>query len=426
MRLRHAGNDSGLSSDLERRINNFGGQAGTVWLDSSDQSVRSLTSLVATDPVGEIRLIEDSLVVRIEDRAITRPGGLADALDELDRLTSTRVAIGQISYEAMLPLVGCRSQHPPEHIPLLHFYLYDAVQASPAAWHDPSSYPRTALDTPGSHDRRGWRCSFGASEYTKAIRAVKRHIAEGDIYQANVTARWQREHAADALEVYRRLRVLNPAPYGAYMNFGTYQVLSSSPELMMRRVGNRLMTSPIKGTVRRSSRQAEDNRLREQLMQSAKDRAEHLMIVDLERNDLGRVAVTGTVCVAPLAALETFASVHHLVSNVHAQVPPDTPNSAILKAILPGGSITGAPKRRAVEILSEIEPSPRGVYTGCLGMIGRGEMHLNIAIRTMTHVDGLWTVAAGGGIVADSDPELEWQETCLKAARLFAALDTLP
>ncbi|MEW6049970.1 MAG: anthranilate synthase component I family protein [Candidatus Zixiibacteriota bacterium] len=258
--------------------------------------------------------------------------------------------------------------------------------------------------------------------YERDVLAVKHHLREGDIYQANYTCRWEVTSNEPASSVYRQLRELNPSPYGAYLNFGDYQILSSSPERMLHRVGNRISTSPIKGTVARGENAVEDSSNLKQLLASEKDRAEHLMIVDLERNDLGKIALPGTVRVTRLCRPETYANLFHLVSDISATLPKNITLGTVLKALLPGGSITGAPKLRAVEILRELEPVPRSVYTGCIGYISPEVIEFNIAIRTMVHQNGLYRAYAGGGIVADSEPAAEYQEMLLKAERMMSAL----
>jgi para-aminobenzoate synthetase component 1 len=227
---------------------------------------------------------------------------------------------------------------------------------------------------------------------------------------------------SDPFDVYRRLRRLNPAPYGAYLNFGNYQVLSTSPERMFLKQGNQISTSPIKGTIANGSDLSSSELNRSRLLQSEKDRAELLMIVDLERNDLGRIAQTGSVQVERLFKAEIYSSLIHLVSDISAELRHDVKLKDILNALMPGGSITGAPKKRAVEIIADMERDPRSVYTGCIGYVDGDTADFNIAIRTMIHSGGQYHVHAGGGIVADSDPVAEYEEMLLKARNLLRAL----
>jgi para-aminobenzoate synthetase component 1 len=219
-----------------------------------------------------------------------------------------------------------------------------------------------------------------------------------------------------------RLRQLNPAPYSAYIDFGEYQVLSSSPERMLYCCDGRVHSSPIKGTIARGSTESETAANLERLVQSEKDRAELLMIVDLVRNDLGKVARIGSVNVDRLFRPQVYSSVIHLMADISAERRPGVGLEQLLAALLPGGSITGAPKRRAVEIIDALEVTPRSVYTGCIGYVKGGAVDLNIAIRTMVRYAGVYHIHAGGGIVADSRPETEYDEMLLKAANLFKCL----
>jgi para-aminobenzoate synthetase component 1 len=222
-------------------------------------------------------------------------------------------------------------------------------------------------------------------------------------------------------DVYLQLRSHNPAPFSAYINLPEVQLLSASPERFLRfDPGNRrLQTRPIKGTRPRGRTEEEDEALARKLLASEKDRAENVMIVDLERNDLGRVAEIGSVRVTELASLETLPTVFHLASTVEATLREDRDVVDLLLATFPGGSITGAPKIRAMEIIDELEPTARSVYTGAIGYLGfDGSIDLNIAIRTILVRQGVAYFQAGGGIVADSDPEMEYQETLHKASAL--------
>jgi para-aminobenzoate synthetase component 1 len=264
------------------------------------------------------------------------------------------------------------------------------------------------------------------TEYLARVAKIKRHIYEGDVYQVNFTNRFDIHSRSDPFLIYRRLRRLNPSPYGAFLNFGAYQILSSSPERMFKQEGNRITTSPIKGTVSRGESPLEQRRNLRRLLNSEKDRAELLMIVDLERNDLGKLAQTGSVKVDSVYRPEIYSSLIHLVSDISARLRPGMGLSAVFKALLPGGSVTGAPKKRAVEIISRLESTPRSVYTGCIGYVDGDRADFNIAIRTMLHHGNIYHVYAGGGIVADSDPEAEYQEMLLKVGNLLQALGVDP
>jgi len=277
--------------------------------------------------------------------------------------------------------------------------------------------PNSKLRTPN------FTSNFSKEDYIKAVQKAKEYIAAGDIYQVNLSQRFSTEIDMSPYDLYLRLRETSPAPFSAYLDFGKAAVLSSSPERFLKIDGKEVETTPIKGTRPRGRTPEEDERLKKELEQSDKDRAEHIMIVDLERNDLGRVSRYGSVKVKEGMSVETFAQVHHLVSTVSGELKDGMEPVEVIKATFPGGSITGAPKVRAMEIIEELEPVKRGVYTGSIGYIGfNGKMDMNIAIRTMSVKDGMAYFSVGGGIVADSDPEAEYQETLDKAKGMMEAL----
>ena len=260
-------------------------------------------------------------------------------------------------------------------------------------------------------------------EYRDAIGRLHRHIAAGDVYQVNLTRRFTAPLRGDPVELFTRLMRTHPMPRSAYFDAGDFQVVSNSPELFLERRGRRVATRPIKGTRRRGRTAEEDVRLRHELATNAKERAEHVMIVDLERNDLGRICLPGSVRVASLAALETYPSLHHLVSTIEGELRPDVSPGEILRATFPSGSVTGAPKIRAMELIDTLEPHARGVYTGALGIIdGTGDLHLNLPIRTAVTMAGRAYFGAGGGIVADSDADAEHAETLLKLEAFLGVL----
>ena len=249
------------------------------------------------------------------------------------------------------------------------------------------------------------------------------YIRAGDTYQVNLTREFRLAYRGDAWEFYRHLHDTNPAPMGAFLEYPFGAVLSSSPERLMTVEGREAVTQPIKGTRRRRADPAEDARVRAELEGSAKDRAENVMIVDLLRNDFGRVCEPGSVEAPRLCELESFATVHHLVSTVTGRLAAGRDAVDLLEACFPGGSITGAPKRRAMEIIDELEPHRREVYCGAIGYLGAGgRMDMNIPIRTTLAAQGELRFYAGGGIVADSSPEAEFEETEVKIAAIRRAL----
>lgn len=261
-------------------------------------------------------------------------------------------------------------------------------------------------------------------DYLAAVQRIKDYIESGDIYQANLTRRFMAQYDLLPFETYLKLRHLNPAPFAAYLDFGSGHILSSSPERFVRIRNGRAQTRPIKGTRPRGKTPEEDRRHRLELINSEKDRSELLMIVDLERNDLGRVCKPGSVQVTELFELEEYATVYHLVSTIEGDLDTGVDVIDCLKAVFPGGSITGAPKIRAMEIIDELEPVQRGIYTGAIGYIGfDGQADFNIAIRTIILQQGKAFFSAGGGIVWDSDPKMEYEETIHKASALIQTLN---
>ncbi len=261
------------------------------------------------------------------------------------------------------------------------------------------------------------------SEYVNKIEAVKSYIKTGDVYQINLTQRFSCSFDGESIALYKNLRNINPSPFGAYLKYDDFTVVSSSPERFIKRIGDKLLTSPIKGTRKRGSNKVEDELLKKDLINSEKDRSELLMIVDLERNDFGRIAKVGSVKVTDLFRIEEHPSVYHLVSDIEATLDSKINVAEILKATFPGGSITGAPKIRAMEIIDELEPTTRNLYTGSIGWIDfNGDMDLNIVIRTILIKDNKAYFNAGGGIVWDSSAEEEYEESLLKARALVKAL----
>lgn len=268
------------------------------------------------------------------------------------------------------------------------------------------------------------RSNFTRTAYQEAIGRLLEHIAAGDLYQANLSQRFSIPVEGDAYAWFETLRRQNPAPFAAFLNRPDARIVSASPERFLRRVGDRLETAPIKGTRARGRTETQDRALALALATSEKDRAEHLMIVDLERNDLGRVCRAGTVRVPTRFELAAHPTVWHLVSTVTGEVAPALDAVDLIAATFPGGSITGAPKIRAMEVIERLEPTRRSVYTGSIGYLARdGAFDLNIAIRTALVTGDRAYVQVGGGIVADSDPDEEYEETLAKAWAFFRSLE---
>ncbi len=352
-------------------------------------------------------------------------------------------AIGYVGYEAGYTMVGLnrpnRSYDPIGHIPDLQFLIFKSLRRTP---------PRLPLETLRARcytqreldqlvQQPRVHTQISPARYRSDVETIREHIAAGDIYQANYTQAFDMNSAEPTEKQYQRLVSACPAPYNALFRFPEWSnpmarselrtfpaltILGASPERLLRKTGNRFETRPIKGTIGRASDPDDDRQARHQLIQSKKDRAELLMITDLERNDLGKVAKIGSVRVESVARLRRAPSVWHLESTVVADASDDVTWADALCALFPGGSITGAPKRRAVEILSSLEPVPRGVYCGAYGWVdARGDCDFAVAIRTAVRIGDSLRLHGGGGIVSDSDPESEYYESVIKIAPLLEA-----
>jgi len=268
----------------------------------------------------------------------------------------------------------------------------------------------------------GFEPRITREKFLGMVDAAKGYIAAGDIYQVCLAHPFAARTDSGAWEYYEALRRCSPAPHSAFLDGGSVQIASASPECFLRMSGRHVLTRPIKGTRPRKTDATGDRRSAAELVTSPKEIAELVMITDLERNDLGQVCEFGSVAVRELLRLEAYKQVFHLVSSVEGRLRPDVSHVQALRACFPGGSISGAPKRRALEIIRELEPFPRGIYTGAIGYFGfNGESQFSIAIRTVVFEEGTAQFHAGAGIVADSVPEREWQETLDKASGLLLA-----
>jgi anthranilate synthase component 1 len=264
----------------------------------------------------------------------------------------------------------------------------------------------------------------GMQAFLAAVAAAKAYIVEGDVMQVQVSQRLTRPFAADPLALYRCLRTLNPSPYMMYFDLRDLYIVSASPEILVRKEGRRVTVRPIAGTRRRGATPDEDAALAAELLADEKERAEHVMLIDLGRNDVGRIAELGSVRVTEQMVIERYSHVMHIVSNVEGRIPESCDAIDVLRATFPAGTVTGAPKVRAMEIIDELEPVARGIYAGAAGYLGfHGDMDVAIAIRTGVIRDGLLHVQAAAGIVADSVPASEWEETNIKARALLRAAE---
>jgi len=265
--------------------------------------------------------------------------------------------------------------------------------------------------------------NFTKEGYIDAIKRIQDYIAAGDIYQANLSQRLNMDFTGTPLGLYEIIRKINPVPFGAFLNYGDFQIMSNSPERLLKIHNGIAETSPIKGTRPRGRGHKEDRNLIKELKTNAKELSEHIMIVDLERNDLGRFCDPGSIKVNPLQKIYTYPTLHHMVSTVKGKVRDGMETADCIKAFFPGGSVTGAPKIRAMEIIDELEPTPRGIYTGAIGYIDfSGNMDLSMTIRTAILKDKKLYLHVGGGIVADSNPAEEYDETLLKAQAFLKAM----
>lgn len=424
-----------------------------VLLDSAGDGPQANFTYIATDPFG---------VIETSTAQADPFSGLRDALSAFRVEQDTNAlpapfvggAVGFIGYE----VGGAIERLPPRKIPAfpfdLAFGLYDAIAVFDIrykkAWIVSSGFPErnetirlrraeqranqlvqklgmTPLSAKVSTSAATWVADFDETKYRHKAESIIRYIHAGDIFQANLTQRWTAPWLGDLtpFDLYRRLRMQAAAPFAAYLSLSTSdQIISASPERFLGLdARGRVETRPIKGTRRRGTTPGEDRALAAELQASAKDRAENLMIVDLLRNDLSRVCEAGSVDVPVLYGLETFPAVHHLVSVVTGQLRAECTAIDLLTACFPGGSITGTPKIRAVEIIHELEPAARGPYCGALAWFGfDGAMDSSILIRTLIRSGNRIFAQAGGGIVADSDPTQEYAESLLKARPLLMAL----
>lgn len=441
---------------IDRLMRSLTRKPGSIFLDSgSHEFGLGEYSILVTDPVKEFLSFGSSLEVRkCGERQVFEGDPFQYLRDELSlsrpvkptysQLPFSGGAVGYMAYDLgyrLKPSTLKRSSG--FHGPDMRFGIYDAAlvwdhssgelfaMASPHSRNPEEALSKLELtvkeadelESPRSFRVGKISSNFSRNSYMNQIGRIKEYIREGEIYQANFSQSFRATFEGRGIDLYHRLRKVNPAPYAAYMNFGDEEILSSSPERFLKHERGFVSTRPIKGTRPRGSNENEERIFREALSNSEKDQAELLMIVDLERNDLGRVCEPGTIKVKDLYGLETYASVIHQTANVEGKLSNDCDVIDCIEAMFPGGSITGAPKIRAMEIIDALEIGNRGMYTGSIGYIGfDGSADFNIAIRTMRIADGKISFNVGGGIVWDSDPKSEYEETLLKAKSLFEAL----
>ncbi len=332
-------------------------------------------------------------------------------------------AMGYIGYEygkytefGFNPIYGKEGKALPE----LYFHIFDPggmKQATP----EMLTHNKTNRENP--HTPESPTSNMSKSEYLEMVRRAKDYIANGDIYQVNLSQRFKLTKEIDPYNCFLDLYNTQPVPYAGLIDFGSFQIISGSMELFIEKAGNKITTKPIKGTIRRGENTQEDVILRAELVGSEKERAENLMIVDLMRNDLGRICEYGSVGVKNLFKIESYTTLHQMVSEVEGTLKPGLTLTEIIKNLFPPGSVTGAPKKRTLEIIDELEPHYRGPYCGAIGIFyPNGDFTLSVGIRIIVTDAKESTFWVGSGIVWDSDPEQEYEETLLKAKAIKKAI----
>jgi len=384
---------------------------GTVLIDDRNIEQRTGRTYLLCDPVSTITAHSYADV--------------QGALESLDRCLDAGLFVaGYISYEAGAALDKPIRPKCHTYLPLIWLGVYEECAELDSE--------QLSFETGACDDVQDARLSVDEQHYLECIERIKQYIADGDVYQVNFTSKLKFTHVKPARYLFSRLRSEHPVGHSAFINIGSAQIMSLSPELFLRRTGDRVLTRPMKGTIRRGRWPQEDSEVARQLASDPKNRAENVMIVDLMRNDLGRVCKFGEVSVPRLFHVERYSSLHQMTSDVSGILRDDVSASRLLEATFPAGSITGAPKIRAMEIINELESDARGVYCGSIGMFRPGgDCLLNVAIRTIVQQGMECEMGVGGGIVSDSDPRMEMQEMLLKGRFLqrgvpcFRLLETL-
>ncbi len=419
-------------------------------------------SVAAWDPMAIAKAVEEGLHITWRDGTVEIYKG--DALEELEKLVATYQvpyqsslpdfqggAIGFVSYDYARKIeVLPTSSKDDLKVPDIYFYLFDHwtvldVKTEQVTFMKLSSseidleklaqrynevakmglanrtiHPSIATDV--LEDSSVLHVSMSSLQFEHAVQRVQEYIAQGDVFQVNLSVRQSKELHAEPIAIYEALRTFNPSPYMAYIHSSEFVVVSGSPELLIKKKGEALSTRPIAGTRPRGKSDLEDIELANELIENEKERAEHVMLVDLERNDIGKVSSYGTVEVDEFMVIERYSHVMHIVSNVRGILRESATNTEIIQAMFPGGTITGAPKIRTMEIIEELEPVRRGIYTGSVGWLGySGDLEMNIVIRTAFIQDGMAHIQAGAGIVIDSIPASEYVESLNKAKALWQA-----
>lgn len=436
--------------ELFSRINP---QSGWMLLDSSLQGIPySNYSILCINPKDIISYDGTELIVTGPKNRKIKTREPLKIISELfehyqknyeplkDGATFTSGIAGYFSYDFGMSLEKVSSKNPSStNLPEIFLAFFDSVlvynhlskkyevytHQSPKEFLD---FIFRRLESPRKNNpinlKSNFKSNFTFEGYLQTIGIVKSYIDNGEVYQINLSHQFQCEVDSHPIDIYRRLREKNPAQFSALICVDENRwILSTSPELFFSLNNKKVVTKPIKGTIRRGLDQKEDEKLKHQLFNSEKDSAELLMIVDLERNDLGKICKPGSVKVKSLKKIETYASVHHLVAEIEGELDNNKDIFDVISAMFPGGSITGAPKKRAMEIIDELEKTKRGIYTGSIGYIDlNGNAMFNIAIRTLIYDSGKLFLNLGGGIVFDSVPQKEYEETLQKGKAIFQSL----
>jgi len=441
---------------VDRILSSIRDRVGTLLLDSASHDFGfGRYSILVTDPIKEIVSYGETQEVRTGERTEFFSGDPFEFLQKelalysrsgapLDQVPFSGGAVGYFSYDLGRRLKPSSLKvNPDRDNPDYRFGIYDSAlvwdhseKALYASVDSSSENPDAALrnleqladEALGSRIDSSFHVgevasNFARESYLELIERIRELIREGEVYQVNLSQQFRAIFEGKGIDLYRKLREANPAPYASYLNFGDEEILSSSPERFLKCENRMVNTRPIKGTRPSGESPTEEDSYREELSRSEKDQAELLMIVDLERNDLGKVCQPGTIKVDGLYGLETYVAVIHQTASIEGSLAEGRNAVDCIEAMFPGGSITGTPKIRAMEIIDELETVNRGIYTGSIGYIGfDGRADFNIAIRTMRIRDNEIAFNVGGGIVWDSDPISEYEETLLKAKAIFEAL----
>lgn len=451
--------DLGTTPNLVSISENFRDLPYFALLDNSAEDPDSRYSYMTASPFLVLRFKDGQTTVETKEkttRLINNPFETLRSYLTKYRTSPLEIlppfqggAIGYLAYELgnTLETIGKQAQN--DHgLPEIYLGFYDWVisrdSTTGSTWAVATGFPersvRKAKDRLQWIDQRLSRKSkqssrinkmsskilgstFSHEKYIDAVKKVKTYINDGDIYQVNLSQRFESTLTDEPWNLYCNLRESSPAPYGSFLEYPEVSVLSASPELYISTIKNEVASKPIKGTRLRGRSKSEDRSLSKELRLSEKDRAENIMIVDVSRNDLGRICVPGTIEVPKLFQVEIHPTVLHLVSTVTGDLRPDIDSIEVIKAVFPGASITGAPKIRAMQIIDSLEPVQRSIYCGGIGYIGFDDsIHFSMAIRIMLVRNNRVFIPVGGGIVYDSDPESEYQETLHKASGAFKSL----